>query len=53
MQIIRSPRSSLYYNRNNNLKNKKSNDHYLTELIKEILKKSKQLWFKKNKNRIS
>ena len=37
-KLLDIPRSSLYYNRNNNLKKKKSNDHDLTDLIKEIFK---------------
>ena len=40
-KLLDIPRSSLYYNRNNNLKKKKSNDHDLTDLIKEIFKNSR------------
>ena len=34
-KLLYIPRSSLYYNRNKNLKKKKFNDHYLTDLIKK------------------
>lgn len=37
-KLLDIPRSSLYYNRNKNLKKKKFNDHYLTDLIKKYLK---------------
>lgn len=40
-KLLDIPRSSLYYNRNNKLNKKKSNDHYLTALVKEIFKNSR------------
>ena len=48
-KLLDIPRSSLYYNYNKNLKKKKFNDHYLTDLIKRnIQKQPKQLRFKKD-----
>ena len=40
-KLLDIPRSSLYYNRNKNLKKKKFNDYYLTDLIKRIFKNSR------------
>lgn len=40
-RLLNIPRSSLYYNRNSNSKKKKSRDLYLTDLIKNIFKKSR------------